>query len=128
MQKGVVLIVDEDMVFRQVYGRSLARAGYGVMYADGAVSALEKLATTRIDVIVSEVLLPGKNGLKLVKDIRVKTASNRIPVILLTVLEAADIGLYASLQQTLGIVGYLVKQKSTPAELIAAVSHSLALS
>lgn len=127
MSKSVVLIVDEDEVFRQVYGRSLSQAGYEVLFADGAVEAMERLRENAVDLIVSEVLLPGKNGLKLVKDIRIQTASNHIPVILLTVLEAADIGLYASLQQTLGIVGYLVKQRSTPRELTHAVGHGLAL-
>jgi CheY-like chemotaxis protein len=66
--------------------------------------------------------------LKLLKDIRIKTTSNTKPIILLTVLEAADIGLYQSLQQSLGVRAYLVKQKSTPNELIAAVNYSLSTS
>jgi CheY-like chemotaxis protein len=126
MRKNVVLIVDEDEVFRQVYGKSLSKAGYIVLFANGATEAIELIGKETVNLIVSEVLLPGKNGLRLVKDIRVQTASNNIPVIFLTVLEAADIGLYASLQQTLGIVGYLVKHKSTPHELTHAVNHGLA--
>lgn len=126
MRKNVVLIVDEDELFRQVYGKSLSKAGYIVLFANGATEAIELIGKETVNLIVSEVLLPGKNGLRLVKDIRVQTASNNIPVIFLTVLEAADIGLYASLQQTLGIVGYLVKHKSTPHELTHAVNHGLA--
>lgn len=126
MRKSVVLIVDEDQVFRQVYGRSLSKAGYEVLFAGGAADALEILKNEKVNLIVSEVLLPGKNGLRLVKDIRVQAVSNNIPVIFLTVLEAADIGLYTSLQQTLGIVGYLVKHKATPRELTHAVNHGLA--
>ncbi len=126
--KQQVLLVDEDEIFRQVYGRALEGAGYQVIHADGAVEALAQLEVSEIDIVVSEVLLPGKNGLKLLKDIRIKTASNNKPIILLTVLEAADIGLYQGLQQTLGVQAYLVKQKSTPADLIAAVQYSLAAS
>lgn len=124
--KKSVLLVDEDEIFRTVYARALERAGYEVVHADGAAAALSVLEAKNIDVVVSEVLLPGKNGLKLLKDIRIQTKSNSKPIILLTVLEAADIGLYQSLQQTLGVRAYLVKQKSTPNELIAAVSYSLA--
>ncbi len=125
MKKPTVLLVDEDEIFRTVYARALEAAGYEIAHADGASAALAQLDALEIDAVVSEVLLPGKNGLKLLKDIRVRTQSNDKPIILLTVLEAADIGLYQSLQQTLGVRAYLVKQKSTPDELIAAVNYSL---
>lgn len=124
--KQCVLLVDEDEIFRAVYTRALESAGYTVLQADGAAAALAQLERNEIDLVISEVLLPGKNGLKLLKDIRIQTKSNTKPIILLTVLEAADIGLYQSLQQTLGVRAYLVKQKSTPDELIAAVNYSLA--
>ncbi len=128
MKKPTILLVDEDEIFRTVYARALEAAGYEIVHADGATAALTQLDELDIDAVVSEVLLPGKNGLKLLKDIRVRTQSNAKPIILLTVLEAADIGLYQSLQQTLGVRAYLVKQKSTPDELIAAVNYSLAIS
>lgn len=128
MKKPTILLVDEDEIFRTVYARALEAAGYEIVHADGATAALTQLDELDIDAVVSEVLLPGKNGLKLLKDIRVRTQSNAKPIILLTVLEAADIGLYQSLQQTLGVRAYLVKQKSTPDELIAAVNYSLATS
>lgn len=128
MKKPTILLVDEDEIFRTVYARALEAAGYEIVHADGATAALTHLDELDIDAVVSEVLLPGKNGLKLLKDIRVRTQSNAKPIILLTVLEAADIGLYQSLQQTLGVRAYLVKQKSTPDELIAAVNYSLAIS
>ncbi|QQS26550.1 response regulator [bacterium] len=125
--KKQVLLVDEDEIFRQVYARTLEAGGYEVVHATGASEAMDKLDCNEIDIIVSEVLLPGRNGLKLLKDIRVRTASNKTPIILLTVLEAADIGLYQGLQQSLNVSVYLVKQKSTPADLVAAIDHSLAL-
>lgn len=125
--KRQVLLVDEDEIFRQVYARTLKASGYEVVHATGASEAMDKLDCNEIDIIVSEVLLPGRNGLKLLKDIRVRTASNKTPIILLTVLEAADIGLYQGLQQSLNVSVYLVKQKSTPADLITAIDHSLAL-
>lgn len=128
MKKPTILLVDEDEIFRTVYARALEVAGYEIVHADGATTALTQLDELDIDAVVSEVLLPGKNGLKLLKDIRMRTQSNAKPIILLTVLEAADIGLYQSLQQTLGVRAYLVKQKSTPDELIAAVNYSLATS
>ena len=128
MKKPTILLVDEDEIFRTVYARALEAAGYEIVHADGATAALTQLDELDIDAVVSEVLLPSKNGLKLLKDIRVRTQSNAKPIILLTVLEAADIGLYQSLQQTLGVRAYLVKQKSTPDELIAAVNYSLAIS
>lgn len=124
--KKQVLLVDEDEIFRKVYARAILQCGYGVVHAGGALEALARLADTAIDIVVTEILLPGKNGLKLIKDIRVQTATCKKPVILLTVLEAADIGLYQGLQQTLAVSAYLVKQRSTPAELVAAIEHSLA--
>lgn len=125
MNQPCILIVDEDDIFRIVYARALEQSGYQVRHANGAAAALAQLADEEVDLVVSEVLLPGKNGLRLLKDIRVDAVSFTKPVILLTVLEAADIGLHQSLQQTLGVRAYLVKQKSTPKDLVAAVKYSL---
>jgi CheY-like chemotaxis protein len=117
-----LLLVDEDRVFAEVYGRYLSQAGAQVVYAQDAREALAVVKDQDIDGIVSEVLLPGKNGLKLVKDLRALTSTHKTPVLFLTVVEAADVGLYHSLQESLGVGAYIVKQRTTPEEVVRVVA------
>lgn len=117
-----LLLVDEDRVFAEVYGRYLSEAGAQVLYAEDARGALAITKSRQVDGIVSEVLLPGKNGLKLVKDLRALTSTHKTPVLFLTVVEAADVGLYHSLQESLGVGAYIVKQRTTPDEIVRVVA------
>jgi len=123
MLKGrTLLLVDEDRVFAEVYGRYLGEAGAHVVFAQDAREALAIAEDRLIDGVVSEILLPGKNGLKLVKDLRARTSTHKTPVLFLTVVEAADVGLYHSLQESLGVGAYIVKQRTTPEEVVRVVA------
>lgn len=116
-----ILLVDEDTSFAAVYRAALEKAGFRVLSAEGVQAAQAQLAEEPVDVIVTEVLLPGRNGLRFVQDVRLDPRLQNTPVIMLTVLQAADVGLYASLRESLGITHYLVKQHSRPPELVNAV-------
>ena len=112
-----ILLVDNDSSFRAVYANSLSHDGFEVKEADDARAALALLEAGEFDAVISEVLLPGRNGLGLIQDIRLIPRHLTLPVILLTTLEAADVGIPTSLAQSLGVKAYLVKQHTRPAQL-----------
>jgi DNA-binding response OmpR family regulator len=116
-----VLLIDEDASFAAVYEAALVRAGFRPSLARDADSAKQAVSQFDFAVIVTEVLLPGRNGLRLIQDLRLDTRLAETPILIVTVLEAADVGLYASLRESLGIKHYLVKQKIRPAQLVEAV-------
>lgn len=120
-----ILLIDEDASFAAVYQTALVRAGFRPSIARDADSAKQLLVDHTFAVIITEVLLPGRNGLRLIQDLRLDPRLADTPIMIVTVLEAADVGLYASLRESLGITHYLVKQKTRPTHLVAAVHHAL---
>lgn len=113
-----VLIVDEDTTFAAVYAAALMKAGFAVHTASEARQALAILDREEIDTMITEVLLPGRNGIKLIQDIRLREDTIDLPVFILTTLEAADVGLADSLAEVLGVKGYFTKQHTTPDALV----------
>lgn len=110
-----ILFVDEDQSFAAVYAHGLEQTGdYQVAWMPDSRSALTYLIDNQVDIIITEVLLPGRNGLKFIQDLRLTERWLETPVYILTTLEAADVGLAESLRVALGVKAYLIKQRTTP--------------
>ena len=62
-----ILLVDDEPADLRVVGELLEQAGYQVLQASNAYQALRQCATaaTRIDLLITDVALPGKNGIDL---------------------------------------------------------------
>jgi two-component system response regulator GlrR len=97
-----VLLVDDDADLLRLLSMRLSAAGYRVTAVDSAEAALAQVARERPQLIVSDVKLPGQDGLALFDAIRAKHPS--LPVILLTAhgtipdaVEATSRGVYTYL-------------------------------
>jgi two-component system response regulator ResD len=120
MNRGAVLVVDDEPTIAEVVARYLERAGYRTQVAGDGPSALEAAATQRPDLVVLDLMLPGLDGLEVMRRLR-EQGDDRLAVILLTAKgEEADrvIGLRR------GADDYVVKPFS-PAELVARVDAVL---
>jgi two-component system C4-dicarboxylate transport response regulator DctD len=82
MSLGTVLIVDDEETLRQSASEWLALSGFETETAAGASAALARLAEKRFDALISDVRMPGMDGLALL-DAALK-ADSGLPVILLT--------------------------------------------
>src|ERR671936_1568008 len=115
-QRGSVLVVDDEPTITEVVARYLERAGYDARVAGDGPTAVQLARTLRPDLVVLDLMLPGLDGLEVMRRIR-DDDRDRIAVILLTAKgEESDrvIGL------RLGADDYVVKPFS-PAELVARV-------
>ena len=113
-----VLVVDDEPMVREVVTAYLERDGFRVRCASTGPEALAMLKSTPPDLVVLDVMLPGIDGLEILRLLR---ASTDVPVILLTArTEETDrvIGL------ELGADDYVVKPFS-PRELAARVRSVL---
>jgi DNA-binding response OmpR family regulator len=113
-----VLVVDDEPMVREVVARYLALDGMQVHEAADGPAALRWLADHRPDLVVLDVMLPGTDGLAILRQLR---SGSDVPVILLTArAEEADrvVGL------ELGADDYVVKPFS-PRELAARVRSVL---
>ncbi len=85
-----VLLVVEDNVDMRSYLVDMLTPYYRCLQADDAQSAI-RLATTEIpDIVVSDVVLPGKDGFSICKYLRNDDRSSHIPIILLTAQGGPD--------------------------------------
>jgi two-component system, OmpR family, response regulator ResD len=123
--RGSVLVVDDEPTIAEVVSRYLERAGYRARIASDGLAAIESAAKQRPDLVVLDLMLPGLDGLEVMRRLASLALRHhnhdRIAVILLTAKgEESDrvIGL------RLGADDYVVKPFS-PVELVARVDAVL---
>ncbi len=117
---GTVLVVDDEPTIVEVVGRYMERAGYETLGAADGPEALRLAEQRDPDLIVLDVMLPGLDGLEVMRQLHERDGSP-VPVILLTARgEESDrlVGLRR------GADDYVVKPFS-PAELVARVDAVL---
>jgi len=83
-----VLIVDDEALTRRVLERVLTRAGYRVSTAAHADAALEVLRTRPVDVVLTDIRMPGEDGLQLIR--RIGRADRNLPCIAMTGFGSLD--------------------------------------
>ncbi|HWB69425.1 MAG TPA: response regulator transcription factor [Solirubrobacterales bacterium] len=118
--RGTVLVVDDEPTIVEVVGRYMERAGYETHSAGDGPEAIRLAALHRPDLVVLDVMLPGFDGLEVMRRLP-RAEGARTAVILLTARgEESDrlVGLRD------GADDYVVKPFS-PAELVARVEAVL---
>ena len=76
-----ILVVDDDDGIRSLVKKYLNENNFLVTTADSAENASEKISVIKFDLIILDIMMPGKNGLEFIKDHKNKLDT---PVILLT--------------------------------------------
>ncbi|HEY2204348.1 MAG TPA: response regulator transcription factor [Pseudonocardia sp.] len=115
---GHVLVIDDDPTVRDVVSRYLTRAGYQVSVSPDGERGLRMAADRPPDMVVLDLMLPGRSGLEVCAELR---ARGPVPVIMLTALgeeEDRVVGL------ELGADDYVTKPFS-PRELVLRVGSVL---
>ncbi|HUK35705.1 MAG TPA: sigma-54 dependent transcriptional regulator, partial [Vicinamibacterales bacterium] len=81
-QPRMILVVDDDASFRRVLEYQLHEDGHQVLTAQNTQSALDQLKSTHVDMILSDVKMPGGDGMELLA--RAKALLPDVPIIMLT--------------------------------------------
>ena len=118
--RGSVLVVDDEPTIAEVVSRYLVRAGYETRVARDGFEAIEQVAARRPDLVVLDLMLPGIDGLEVMRRIRDQNRA-RVAVILLT---AKGVESDRVIGLRLGADDYVVKPFS-PLELVARVDAVL---
>ena len=88
--RPVVLVVDDSIVTRTLERNILETAGYDVRVAADGHEAWQSLETQGIDLVVSDVEMPGLDGFLLTERIRGDERFANLPVVLVTSLDSQD--------------------------------------
>jgi DNA-binding response OmpR family regulator len=117
--RGSVLVVDDEPTIGEVVSRYLERAGYEARVAEDGLAALDAVAERAPDLIVLDLMLPGLDGLEVMRRVR---AEDRSSAIILLTAKGDESDRIVGLR--LGADDYVVKPFS-PAELVARVDAVL---
>jgi two-component system, chemotaxis family, sensor histidine kinase and response regulator PixL len=99
-----VLVVEDESPIRRVLADVLGDAGYAVLQAADGVEALQKLRSSRPDLIVLDLMMPGMSGWQFLEHSRTQLERWKIPVVILSAIEGK--GDYPA---TLGVAAWLTK-------------------
>ncbi len=121
-RKAHLLLVDDDPNTLASLSRAFRLAGHEATVCDNAGRALELLRTESFDVILSDVVMPGKSGLELLEDL--KKAGVKTPIVLISGQANIEMAVRAT---KLGALDFLEKPLSTD-KLLVTVENALRLS
>ena len=72
MSYGDILIVEDDRELNDLIARALLKEGYKVNQAYDGLSAETYIRTSKIDLVILDLMIPSINGLELLRRIRVR--------------------------------------------------------
>ncbi len=87
---GELLVVDDDPANLDLLSRRLTRQGYEVTTAGGGQEALDLLDQQDFDLVILDMLMPGINGLQVLKQLKSDPERRTIPVIMISALDSTD--------------------------------------
>ncbi len=117
--KAHLLIIDDDPNTLGSLSRAFRLAGYEATVAESAVRALALIDQRPFDLILSDVVMPGKDGLALLEDLRALGLST--PVVMISGQATVEMAVRAT---QLGAVDFLEKPLSTE-KLLVTVENAL---
>ena len=123
-----LLIIEDDPACRQLVERILRPEGHSIIYADNGAVGLAKLAHAKVDLVLTDLLMPIVEGLETIREIRRLHSDVRI---------IAISGIYAAYLETASKFGanavlrkpfHPAALRETVAQVLAEVRHAQAVS
>lgn len=120
--KKILLVEDEDFI-RELYVRQLTKEGFLVKSAPDGQTGLNMLKAEPFDLLLLDIMLPGMNGLQLLREFKTQNPTSHMITILLT-----NLGQEAVIKEgfELGASAYLIKASYTPDQVVTEVKNALA--
>ena len=99
-----MLVVDDEASIRDLLGKTLALAEYDVDAVPDGRTAVARLRAATYDLMITDLKMPGMDGLTLIREAR--QLSPTLPVVVITVYSSEASAIAAI---DLGVIGYLTK-------------------
>lgn len=101
-----VLIVEDDNLLLLTLTNQFEDAGYTVITATDGVQGVERFLSGKPDAVVMDVMMPRKDGVEMLEEIREKAPESTVPVIVLSNANDMD---YVARAMGNGAIAYLLK-------------------
>ena len=117
-----ILVIDDEKLCVELLRWHLQRNGYEVQTAMNGDQALEILGKQPVDLVITDIIMPGKDGLETIRDIRKRWPSTKI--IAISGGGMCGTGLYTTLSLKLG-AALVMNKPFASEELLKAVTAQL---
>lgn len=117
-----ILFIEDEVALQKALGDVLRKENYEVISALDGEIGLRMAVTQKPDLILLDLILPKKEGLEVLKELRENPETKRIPVIILTNLERIE-NVDKALE--MGATAYLIKTQYKLEEVIEKVKKAL---
>ena len=87
---GVILVVDDNASNRELLARRLSREGHEVHAAADGREALEMLRKRPFDLVLLDVLMPGRSGAEVLRELKADAELREIPVLMISALDEIE--------------------------------------
>ncbi|MBR8831348.1 MAG: Transcriptional regulatory protein AfsQ1 [Chroococcopsis gigantea SAG 12.99] len=79
---GTALIIEDSLTEREIISHYLKQAGVSVSIAKSGEEALEQLNSSLPDLIILDVVLPGRSGFEICRELKSEEKTSKIPIIM----------------------------------------------
>lgn len=121
MSKKLV-IVEDDISLYNLYKTELEMKDYSVVHVPDGTAAVQVITEQKPNLVLLDLMLPGKNGLQILEELKAKPETKETRVIMLTNFGNDD---NVSRALELGAEDYIMKYNIVPSELSEKVSSLL---
>lgn len=114
-------MIEDDKYLVKIYSNKLTLSGFTVDLAISVDEGLRKVMANRPDIILLDLILPGKDGFDFLRELKnAKANTPKIPVVILS-----NLGQEVDRKRTaqLGAVEYLIKSNVSLADIVATVNR-----
>ena len=122
MDSKKILLVEDDDLIRELYARQLTKAGLWVKAVATGEEGLEELGKETFELLLLDIMLPGMNGLQMLKQYKTKNPKSDMKIVLLT-----NLGQESIIKEgfDMGAQAYLIKASYSPEQVVEEVKNVL---
>lgn len=120
--KKKVGVIDDDDSIREIYKTALEAAGFDVVTAANGEEGFNVLKTQAPDIALIDIMMPVKNGIELMKEIRADKDLSSLPIVVMTNFDDQKI---IEQVEEFDTRFYLVKSLFDPQKMVGIVKEAL---
>lgn len=121
-QQKKILIVEDDQFLREFYQELLTAEGYTIDTAPEGEMGLSKIQNNTYDLVLLDLMLPKKDGVQILRDLKASPPKSPQTIVVLT-----NLGQDTVIREcfSLGANGYLIKSALNPDQVLTEVRSYL---
>lgn len=121
-KKGKILIIEDERLLLDMYENYFKKAGYEVFIAKNGRPGIEIAKTEKLDLIITDIVMPDMDGYDVIKEIREDATTKEIPILVFSNLSQQS---EINKGLAMGADDYVIKTDLTPVELLAKIEGML---